>query len=65
MNPNQPFEVVKTFGLSVLLKLTKMNIKDLEFQTMGDKFTSNVPLSQVTDAVNATIEKHNIQLKLN
>ncbi len=57
------FEAEKTFGLGVLLKLTKMNFTGIQILTKGNKFTSNVTLNRVTDAVNSTIEKHNIQIK--
>ncbi len=61
---DEPFEVEKTFGLGVLLKLTKMNFTGIKILTKGNKFTSNVTLSHVTDAVNSTIKKHNIKLKI-
>ncbi len=60
----EPFEVEKTFGLGVLLKLTKMNVTGIKILTKGNKFTSNVTLNRVTDAVNSTIKKHNIKLKI-
>ncbi len=61
---DEPFEVEKTFGLGVLLKLTKANSSGIKILTKGNKFTSNVTLNRVTEAVNLTIEKHNIQLKI-
>ena len=62
-NNNTSFEISKTFGLGVLLKLTKKNIKGIEISSNGEKFSSNVNLSKLSDAVNATIKKHNITLK--
>jgi len=61
---NKKFEIKKTFGLGVLLKLTKKNIKGIEITTNGDKFTSNVSLNELSKAVETTIKAHNIQLKI-
>ncbi len=61
---DEPFEIEKTFGLGVLLKLTKTNSTEIKILTEGNKFTSNATLNRVTDAVNSTIEKHNIRLKI-
>jgi hypothetical protein len=58
------FELEKTFGLGVLLKLTKKSFQGIEISSNGKKFTSNVTLSKLTDAVNATIKAHNINLKI-
>lgn len=60
----KPFEVSRTFGLGVLLKLTKKSVNGIEISTNGDKFRSNVPVGTLTDAVNATIKAHNIHLKI-
>ncbi|WP_300458000.1 hypothetical protein [Desulfobacula sp.] len=60
----KPFEVTKTFGLGVLLKLTKKNIQGIEIISDGEKFRSNVTLNKLSDAVNATIKAHNISLKI-
>ncbi len=65
MNTNtKNFEIKKSFGLGVLLKLTKKNIKGIEITTNGDKFTSNVSLNELSKAVEATIKTHNIRLKI-
>ncbi|MBA3010186.1 MAG: hypothetical protein KKF12_03310 [Proteobacteria bacterium] len=58
------FEIKKTFGLGVLLKLTKKNIPGIEITTTGNKFTSNVTLDEMSNAVNATMKTHNIRLKI-
>ncbi len=60
----KPFELEKTFGLGVLLKLTKKNVHGIEISSNGNKFISNVTLNKLTDAVNATIKAHNINLKI-
>ncbi len=60
----KPFEASKSFGLGVLLKLTKKNSSGIEIFSNGEKFTSNVTLGKLTDAVNATIKSHNITLKI-
>ncbi len=58
------FEIKKTFGLGVLLKLTKKNIPGIKISTNGNKFISNVSLNELSDAVNATMKTHNIRLKI-
>ena len=63
-NEEKPFEVTRTFGLGVLLKLTKKNVRGIEISSDGEKFTSNVTMDKLTDAVNATIKAHNINLKI-
>jgi hypothetical protein len=63
-NEERHFKMKRTFGLGVLLKLTKKNIHGIEISSDGEKFTSNVPLDKLTDAVNATIKAHNINLKI-
>lgn len=65
MNDNNTnFEVEKSFGLGVLLKLTKKNFTNIEISSDGEKFTSNVNLNTIKDAVNATMEAHNISLDI-
>ena len=61
---NKPFEVEKTFGLGVLLKLTKKNLKGVEISTSGNKFKSNLTLNELNDAVTRVMEAHNIRLKI-
>lgn len=58
------FEVEKSFGLGVLLKLTKKNVAGIEIATQGNKFTSNVTLNELSDAVNRVMKTHNIRLAL-
>jgi hypothetical protein len=61
---NKPFEVEKTFGLGVLLKLTKKNLKGIDISTKGSKFTSTLSVKEMNDAVDRIMETHNIQLKI-
>ncbi len=61
---NKPFEVEKSFGMGVLLKLTKKNIQGVEISSDGEKFTSNMSLDDLSDAVDSTLKTHNIQLKI-
>ncbi len=61
---NNNFEIKKTFGLGVLLKLTKKNVPGIKISTKGNKFISNVSLNELSDAVNATMKTHNIRLKI-
>lgn len=57
-------EVKKSFGLGVLLKLTKKNTRGIEISSQGNKFISNVSLRELNDAVTSTIKAHNIRLKI-
>lgn len=61
---NKPFEVERTFGMGVLLKLTKKSINGVEISSDGEKYTSNMTLNQLSDAVDSTLKAHNIQLKV-
>ena len=61
---DKPFEVEKTFGLGVLLKLTKKNLKGVEISTNGNKFKSNLSREELNDAVTRIMETHNIRLKI-
>ncbi len=61
---NKPFEAEKSFGLGVLLKLTQKNTKGVEISSIGNKFTSNLSLNELNDAVQRIMETHNIRLKI-
>ncbi|WP_022668001.1 hypothetical protein [Desulfospira joergensenii] len=61
---DKPFEITKTFGLGVLLKLTKTNIGGIEIEERQGKLTANVSTGELIKAVNATIEGHNIRLQV-
>ena len=58
----KPFEVQKSFGLGVLLKLTQKTTKGINIRTAGDKFKGNVTLNELKDAVENTMKAHNIRL---
>ncbi|MEH0018351.1 MAG: hypothetical protein V6Z89_01800 [Desulfobacter sp.] len=60
----KPFEVEKTFGLSVLLKLTQKNVKGVDISTTGNKFTSSLSMDEMSDAVDRVMQTHNIRLKI-
>ncbi len=62
-NEEKPFEIEKTFGLGVLLKLTKKNVPGIKILSNGKTFVSNVALDKLSDAVDATIKTHNISLR--
>ncbi len=65
MNTNdKPFEVEKTFGLGVLLKLTQKTLKGVDITTTGNKFTSSLSREEMNDAVSRIMETHNIRLKI-
>ncbi len=61
---NRPFEAERSFGLGVLLKLTKKNTKGVEISSIGNKFTSNLSHNELSDAVQRIMETHNISLKI-
>ncbi len=63
-NNDKPFEVEKTFGLGVLLKLTQKTLKGVDISTTGNKFTSTLSREEMNDAVSRIMQTHNIRLKI-
>jgi len=61
---NKPFEVEKSFGLGVLLKLTKKNLKGIDISTTGNKFTSSLTHNEINKAVDRIMQAHNIKIKI-
>ncbi|MCG8615891.1 MAG: hypothetical protein MI802_06710 [Desulfobacterales bacterium] len=61
---NEKFQAKKTFGLGVLLKLTKKNVQGIRIRTEGNSFVSNVSVGTLSRAVDSTLKKHNIELKI-
>ncbi len=64
MVDKKSFEIKKTFGLGVLMKLTKKSIPDIEIATQGDRFISNVSPARLKEAVEQTLKSHNIRVKI-
>ncbi len=62
-NPDESFEMKKTFGLGVLLKLTKNDTKGIKISTTGNKFRSNLSRNELNSAVDKTIKARNIKIK--
>lgn len=60
----KPFEAEKTFGLGVLLKLTKKNLDGIDISTTGNKFTSSLSLDELNKAVDRIMQTHNIKIKI-
>jgi hypothetical protein len=60
---DKSFETKKAFGVGVLLKLTKYNSDSIKISSNGEKFTSNVSMSEMKSAVDRTVTLHNIKLK--
>lgn len=58
------FEAKKTFGLSVLLKLTRKSIDGVEISESNGRYTSNLEMEEMARAVTRTMEAHNISLRL-
>ncbi len=61
---SKPFEVEKSFGMGVLLKLTKKSVSGVEIFSDGEKFTANVSMDELSHAVDSTLKEHNIRLKV-
>ena len=61
---NTPFEIKKSFGIGVLLKLTKKKVSGIEIKTQGNHYLSNVPLDELARAVDSVLEEHHIGLKV-
>lgn len=62
--PKKDFNVKKTFGLSVLLKLTRKSIDGIEISEINGRYTSNLGLEEMNKAVTTTMEAHNINLRI-
>ena len=58
----KPFNVKKTFGMDVLLKLTKTTINGIEAFERDRTYTFNVSVEELNKAVNFTLVNHNISL---
>ncbi len=56
------FDVKKTFGISVLLKLTRNNINGIKISETNGRYRSNLGLDEMNKAVTTTMEAHNINL---
>lgn len=63
-NNHTAFEIEKTFGLGVLLKLTKKRVEGIKITTCGNRFVSNVSLNELSTAVDAVLSENNIRLKI-
>ena len=61
----RPFNVNKTFGIDVLLKLTKARLTNIEAFEDGGKYTFNVSAEELNRAINETLLNHNISLLVN
>ncbi|WDP91863.1 MAG: hypothetical protein HUN04_19975 [Desulfobacter sp.] len=58
------FDAKKTFGLSVLLKLTRKSVEGIEISESNGRYTSNMGTEELVRAVTRTMEAHNIRLRL-
>ncbi len=61
---NGHFKVERSFGMGVLLKLTKKSINGVEIFSDGENYTSNMTLNELSSAVDTTLKTHNIKLKI-
>lgn len=61
---NKPLNIERSFGMGVLLKLTQKNTNGIKISTDGQRFSSNVSLNELSQAVDAVLESHNIRLKI-
>ena len=64
MSNDKPFEVEKSFGLGVLLKLAQKSVSGVEISTKGNKLTSNLSMAELNDVVERLMKTHNIRLKI-
>ena len=62
-NDHKPLDIERSFGLGVLLKLTKKNTAGIEITTDGRRFSSNVSVGELSKAVDTVLETHNIKIK--
>jgi len=62
---DRPFEVKKSFGMDVLLKITKNTVGGIETSdsTDGKSIQSNLSVNELSSAVDKTIYAHGIKLK--
>lgn len=58
------FNAKKTFGLSVLLKLTRKSVDGIEISESNGRYTCNLGMDELNRAVTMTMEAHNIKLSL-
>jgi len=63
-NTDKTLDVEKRFGLGVLLKLTKQHVEGIEITTQGDRFNSNVSVTELSQAVDSVLKTHNIRLEI-
>jgi hypothetical protein len=56
------FHAPESFGLKVLLKLTKKHAGGIEILTSGNRIRSNVSFKVLCKAVEETLKAHNIKL---
>lgn len=58
------FNVKKTFGLGVLMKLTKKNMNGIIIESVGDRLVSNSSLDEIKEAVAHITRSHRIRIKV-
>lgn len=64
-NQAKHFEIKKTFGTDVLIKLTKATIKGIKSSENGGEYTFNINVDESIRAANTTVENYNINLVIN
>lgn len=57
------FNIKRSFGMGVLLKLIKKNVKGLNISTDGKRFSSNLSVHELSRVVDRVLKVHNIRLK--
>lgn len=62
-NDHKPLDIERSFGLGVLLKLTKKHVDGVEISTDGERFSSNLSVRDLSKAVDTVLETHNIRIK--
>lgn len=59
------YNIKRTFGMDVLLKLTKTKVHGLKVLECGGKYTFNISAEELSKAVYGTLVSYNICLLVN
>lgn len=62
-NEDKALDIERSFGVGVLLKLIKKNVKGVEISTDGERFSSNMSVRELSKAADTVLETHHIKIK--
>ena len=60
----RPFEVKKTFGIDVLLKLMKTDNNDLKIFEKAGSYRFDISMKELINKADFTLKYHNIYLRV-